>query len=109
MSHEPRGRADYASSRSGWTKAMQLKLSLIEPVGATPTDVASARRSTTPEGGAGGSGGIVRGDLADHARRKYLNYALSVITSRAIPDVRDGLKPVHRRIIYTMFEELRLT
>jgi DNA gyrase subunit A len=88
---------------------MQLKLSLIEPVGATPTDVASARRSTTPEGGAGGSGGIVRGDLADHARRKYLNYALSVITSRAIPDVRDGLKPVHRRIIYTMFEELRLT
>ena len=89
---------------------MQLKLSLIEPVGTNPTDVASARRSTTPDsGGGGGSGGIVHGDLADHARRKYLNYALSVITSRAIPDVRDGLKPVHRRIIYTMFEELRLT
>jgi len=60
-------------------------------------------------GGAGGPGGIIPGDLADHARRKYLNYALSVITSRAIPDVRDGLKPVHRRILYTMFEELRLT
>ncbi|MCH2376202.1 MAG: hypothetical protein MK538_18620, partial [Planctomycetes bacterium] len=35
-------------------------------------------------------------------RRRYLNYALSVITSRAVPDVRDGLKPVQRRILYTM-------
>ena len=47
--------------------------------------------------------------LHETARTKYLNYALSVITSRALPDVRDGLKPVHRRILYTMFEELRLT
>ncbi len=60
-------------------------------------------------GGGGGLGGIVSGDLAEEARRKYLNYALSVITARAIPDVRDGLKPVHRRIIYTMFEDLGLT
>ena len=35
---------------------------------------------------------------------RYLNYALSVITSRALPDVRDGMKPVHRRIIYTMWQ-----
>ena len=46
--------------------------------------------------------------LADETRRRYLNYALSVITSRALPDVRDGLKPVQRRILYTMFNELRL-
>ncbi len=46
--------------------------------------------------------------LADETRRRYLNYALSVITSRALPDVRDGLKPVHRRILYTMWNELRL-
>ncbi|MCB9755300.1 MAG: DNA topoisomerase 4 subunit A [Myxococcales bacterium] len=57
----------------------------------------------------GGAPGVVSGDLAEEARRKYLNYALSVITSRAIPDVRDGLKPVHRRILYTMFADLGLT
>jgi len=34
----------------------------------------------------------------------YLSYAMSVIVSRALPDVRDGLKPVHRRIIYAMYE-----
>ena len=42
------------------------------------------------------------------ARQRYLNYALSVITSRAIPDVRDGLKPVQRRILYAMYKDLRL-
>lgn len=46
--------------------------------------------------------------LATELERRYLNYALSVITSRALPDVRDGLKPVHRRILYTMQNELRL-
>ncbi|MBK7825749.1 MAG: DNA topoisomerase [Nannocystis sp.] len=60
-------------------------------------------------GGGAGMGGVIAGDLAEEARRKYLNYALSVITARAIPDVRDGLKPVHRRIVYTMFEDLGLT
>jgi len=47
--------------------------------------------------------------LSDESRRRYLNYALSVITARALPDVRDGLKPVQRRILYVMYEELRLT
>jgi DNA gyrase subunit A len=42
------------------------------------------------------------------ASERYLNYALSVITSRALPDVRDGLKPVQRRILYTMFAEMSL-
>jgi DNA gyrase subunit A len=46
--------------------------------------------------------------LAEETRRRYLNYALSVITSRALPDVRDGLKPVQRRILFVMFEKLRL-
>ena len=46
--------------------------------------------------------------LVEEARRRYLNYALSVITARALPDVRDGLKPVQRRILYTMHHELRL-
>ena len=39
------------------------------------------------------------------AQDRYLNYSLSVITSRALPDVRDGLKPVQRRILYTMFQQ----
>jgi DNA gyrase subunit A len=47
--------------------------------------------------------------LHEEARRRYLNYALSVITSRALPDVRDGLKPVQRRIIYGLFHDHRLT
>jgi DNA gyrase subunit A len=46
--------------------------------------------------------------IIDETRRRYLNYALSVITSRALPDVRDGLKPVQRRILYTMYYDLGL-
>ncbi len=47
--------------------------------------------------------------LPAEVRRRYLNYALSVITSRALPDVRDGLKPVQRRILFSMFANLHLT
>ncbi len=48
-------------------------------------------------------------DLQEAAEARYLNYALSVITARALPDVRDGLKPVQRRILYAMFQNLHLT
>lgn len=46
--------------------------------------------------------------LRDEAQRRYLTYAMSVITSRALPDVRDGLKPVQRRILFTMHKDLHL-
>jgi DNA gyrase subunit A len=46
--------------------------------------------------------------IARETHERYLRYALSVITSRALPDVRDGLKPVQRRILYTMYHDLRL-
>ncbi|WP_263786339.1 DNA gyrase/topoisomerase IV subunit A [Salinibacter grassmerensis] len=46
--------------------------------------------------------------LHETARERYLNYALSVITSRALPDIRDGLKPVQRRILFAMFDSLNL-
>src|SRR5438445_5288236 len=63
--------------------------------------------------GSGGNGAPPPSEIAaplhEEARRRYLNYALSVITSRALPDVRDGLKPVQRRIIYGMFQDHRLT
>jgi DNA gyrase subunit A len=47
--------------------------------------------------------------LAEATRSRYLNYALSVITSRALPDVRDGLKPVQRRILYAMWSDLHVS
>ncbi len=49
-----------------------------------------------------GSGHIVGRNISTEMREAYLYFAMSVITSRALPDVRDGLKPVHRRILYTM-------
>jgi DNA gyrase subunit A len=54
-----------------------------------------------------GGNGTGEGAVALHeaAQSRYLNYALSVITSRALPDVRDGLKPVQRRILYTMWQQ----
>jgi DNA gyrase subunit A len=77
------------------------------------------RKKGTPslfDDGGGGtsvmSGGLGAGDsgpeivaLHEAAQTRYLNYALSVITSRALPDVRDGLKPVQRRILYTMWQQ----
>jgi DNA gyrase subunit A len=50
-------------------------------------------------------GGDERVALHEAAQTRYLNYALSVITARALPDVRDGLKPVQRRILYTMWQQ----
>lgn len=47
--------------------------------------------------------------ISQETRQRYLNYALSVITSRALPDVRDGLKPVQRRILFAMYDGLGLT
>lgn len=47
---------------------------------------------------------IVNVDLNKEMRKSFLDYSMSVIVSRALPDVRDGLKPVHRRILYTMYE-----
>ena len=63
-----------------------------------------------PGGGApppagGGPGSTTNVTLHEAAQSRYLNYALSVITARALPDVRDGLKPVQRRILYTMWEQ----
>ncbi len=58
--------------------------------------------------GAPGTPGTFDASLEAEARRRYLNYALSVITSRALPDVRDGLKPVQRRILYAMLHDNHL-
>ena len=60
-----------------------------------------------PLGGDGpgsGGGNIVPINIEDEMRRSYLDYSMSVIIGRALPDVRDGLKPVHRRILYAMHD-----
>jgi len=55
--------------------------------------------SETPSGGR-----LINVDVNREMRQSFLDYSMSVIVSRALPDVRDGLKPVHRRILYTMYE-----
>jgi DNA gyrase subunit A len=62
---------------------------------------------TPPPGGDGGganTGNVQPINIEDEMRRSYLDYSMSVIIGRALPDVRDGLKPVHRRVLYTMQE-----
>ncbi|MGB8295080.1 MAG: DNA topoisomerase IV subunit A, partial [Polyangia bacterium] len=84
-------------------------------------DENGARPALPPAKGKGGEGrgrGKGGGDepptppadanLSDEAQRRYLNYAVSVITARALPDVRDGLKPVQRRILFAMHNDLHL-
>ena len=58
--------------------------------------------TTPPEDGRGGIAPIA---IEDELKRSYLDYAMSVIVSRALPDARDGLKPVHRRILFSMNEQ----
>ena len=48
---------------------------------------------------------IIKRDIEEEMRTAYIDYAMSVIVARALPDVRDGMKPVHRRILYTMHED----
>ena len=61
---------------------------------------------TAPKGakGANGAGEVAPISITTELKKSYLDYAMSVIVSRALPDVRDGLKPVHRRILYSMFD-----
>ena len=71
-----------------------------------PADDGNGNTAGPPSGGGSGSGGDGTSvALHEAAQARYLNYALSVITSRALPDVRDGLKPVQRRILYTMWQQ----
>ncbi len=64
--------------------------------------MARTTKDTAPETPRDKDLGIIPANISAEMRESYLNYAMSVITSRALPDVRDGLKPVHRRILYAM-------
>lgn len=63
-----------------------------------------ADEPTAPEEDFGAGGRITQVDLQLEMQRSYLDYAMSVIVGRALPDVRDGLKPVHRRVLYAMYD-----
>jgi DNA gyrase subunit A len=79
------------------------------------SSLAKRKKGGAPLFDGGGGAGVIDGGrgsgepeavaLHEAAQTRYLNYALSVITSRALPDVRDGLKPVQRRILYTMWQQ----
>ena len=73
---------------------------------AAAPDTAAATHPPAPPGGdeppAGGS--IEPIEIQEEMERSFLEYSMSVIVARALPDVRDGLKPVHRRILYSMFD-----
>jgi DNA gyrase subunit A len=60
--------------------------------------------SLIPPGGGDGNKNLVPINIEEEMRRSYLDYAMSVIVGRALPDIRDGLKPVHRRILFGMHE-----
>lgn len=78
-----------------------------------PLPIVSVNGATSQNGANGGSNGSVNGvvignvrpiSIEDEMRASYLDYAMSVIVARALPDARDGLKPVHRRILYAMHD-----
>ena len=62
---------------------------------------------TEEEKNAGLTGRIIPINIEEQMKSAYIDYSMSVIVSRALPDVRDGMKPVHRRILYDMSAELR--
>jgi DNA gyrase subunit A len=66
--------------------------------------VADNDDNNDPNSSSGNPGEIAPISIEEEMKKSYLDYAMSVIVSRALPDVRDGLKPVHRRILYTMHE-----
>ncbi len=80
-------------------------LSLFDLPDADESETGGPPLPPAPPPGGAPPGGDRQVPLHEAARARYLNYALSVITARALPDVRDGLKPVQRRILYTMWQQ----
>ena len=78
-----------------------------EDVPEAPADDSGGDQGTSGGGppSGGGYGSALPVNIEEEVRRSFLDYSMSVIVSRALPDVRDGLKPVHRRILYAMQQE----
>src|SRR5437773_2357857 len=97
------------SDEFSMAKRKSREQSLFDGIETVDSDQPSGRdaaiRSSLVGAGGGGAGTTENVALHEAAQSRYLNYALSVITARALPDVRDGLKPVQRRILYTMWQQ----
>src|SRR3954467_8675629 len=64
----------------------------------------AVRKATDSDPGTNAIGKVNRREIVDELKESYIDYAMSVIVARALPDVRDGLKPVHRKILFAMNE-----
>ena len=82
----------------------QEPIELIETEYGDPEEPGESRRDPDPEDGENDGKRIESINIEEQMKSSYINYAMSVIIGRAIPDVRDGLKPVHRRSLYAMWE-----
>ncbi len=88
---------------------MQLNLPFPEQPEPPVSEVSNGSGTPTPPPVEGvGADNIRYVNISQETRSRYLNYAMSVISSRALPDVRDGLKPVQRRLLFTMYDSLSL-
>lgn len=84
-----------------WSMAQQQQSLFGRKVDRTVTAAAASQVDAAEDGSAQR---IIETELRHEAEQSYLSYAMSVIVGRALPDTRDGLKPVHRRILYAMHE-----
>jgi DNA gyrase subunit A len=89
--------------RSNWPQRVE-SLKNNQPINATKNKITVSDKPVDKTSSEPPSSDISLISITDEMRRSYLDYAMSVIVSRALPDVRDGLKPVHRRILYSMHE-----
>ncbi|KAF6151967.1 hypothetical protein GIB67_010541 [Kingdonia uniflora] len=96
-----------SSNFFGLSKSRQLRfVSNVRPPPGRPVEIVSAKRGDdlVREDGVSNEGRVVQKELHKEATEAYMAYAMSVLLGRALPDVRDGLKPVHRRILFAMHE-----
>lgn len=98
-------RNDFNDSRQAHTQKTSIALADETPNGPAPEDeVPGTESSGQATAHTDGENGIVPIAIEDELKSAYLDYAMSVIVARALPDARDGLKPVHRRILWGMYE-----
>src|SRR4029450_7916347 len=107
--HPPGGDGGWSGAASSSSRTRSTcRTWMSEEIGDEPGPGGAPPAEPAPPGDGGGAGpppGARPVNIEDEVRRSFLDYSMSVIVSRALPDVRDGLKPVHRRILYAMQDE----
>src|SRR3989338_10403592 len=88
------------SKKSPAGKPAKKQLSKGQKPAEPAKELSPAQQPASPKEGVGA---LINQSIVEEMQQSYLDYAMSVIVARALPDVRDGLKPVHRRILYAMW------